>query len=310
MTGDDYRVTAADAGTRLDVYITGLNPDLSRSYVQKLIGGGLVRVNGGVDRASYRVRAGDEVRVTVPPPVQLAVRAEAIPLDVCHEDHDLIVVNKPRGMVVHPAEGNMTGTLVNALLHHCRDLSGINGVLRPGIVHRIDKDTSGLLMAAKNDFAHEGLAAQLKEHTVIRGYVALVHGVVKNDRGMVDAPVGRHPADRLKMAVNTRSGKKAVTHYRVLDRRRNYTLLDLRLETGRTHQIRVHMNHIGHPLAGDARYGPKRPGLGLEGQFLHAYLLGFVHPRTGEKMKFGAPLPGELEHILSRATGMQFLLLD
>lgn len=296
---EKYLVTSEESGARLDVFVAGAGPGLSRSYAQKLIGEGLVRVNGGEAKSNYRLREGDEVSVTVPPPVEPEVLPEPIPLEVFYEDGDLIVINKPRGMVVHPAEGNYTGTLVNALLHHCRDLSGINGVLRPGIVHRIDKETSGLLMAAKNDFIHEGLAYQLKEHTVTRGYVALAHGTFACDHGVVDAPIGRDPADRQKMAVNYRNGKNAVTHYRVLDRRNNYTLLELRLETGRTHQIRVHMSYIGHPLVGDTRYGPARPHFGLDGQFLHAYLLGFIHPGTGAYLEFTAPLPGVLQEILS-----------
>ncbi|SFR13371.1 RluA family pseudouridine synthase [Desulfoscipio geothermicus] len=297
---ETYVVTAGEAGTRLDVYVAVREVQLSRSYVQKLIGEGLIRVNGSEARANYRLKEGDTVSVTVPPPVEPEVRPEPIPLDIYYEDEDVIVVNKPRGMVVHPAEGNYTGTLVNALLYHCRDLSGINGVLRPGIVHRIDKDTSGLLMAAKNDLAHEHLAAQLKEHTVTRGYLALAHGLLKSDRGTVDAPIGRHPGDRQKMAVTDRNAKRAVTHYRVLGRAENFTLLQLRLETGRTHQIRVHLSYIGHPLAGDTRYGPNRPRFGLDGQFLHACQLGFVHPRSGDYLEFTAPLPAELAAVLKK----------
>lgn len=303
---EEYVVTGSEAGMRLDVFVSGTDPVISRSYVQKLVGQGLVTVNGAAVKPNHRLRDGDRVAVTVPPPAELELLPEPIPLDVYYEDPDLIVVNKPRGMVVHPAEGNFTGTLVNALLYHCRDLSGINGILRPGIVHRIDKETSGLLMVAKNDLTHEGLAKQLKEHTVTRGYTALAHGALAHNRGVVDAPVGRDPSDRQRMAVNFRNGKKAVTRYRVLDRNNNYTLLDLRLETGRTHQIRVHMSYIGHPLAGDTRYGPARPQFGLAGQFLHAYLLGFIHPRTGEYLEFRAPLPEELQIILNEKAGMHF----
>jgi len=303
---EEYVVTGNGAGMRLDVFVSGTEPGLSRSYVQKLIGRGLVTVNGAEVKPNHRLRDGDRVAVTVPPPVELELQPESIPLDVYYEDADLIVVNKPRGMVVHPAEGNYTGTLVNALLYHCRDLSGINGILRPGIVHRIDKETSGLLMAAKNDLIHEGLAEQLKEHTVTRGYVALAHGLLAHNRGTVDAPIGRDPSDRQRMAVNFRSGKRAVTRYRVLDRKNNFTLLDLRLETGRMHQIRVHMSYIGHPLAGDNRYGPARPQFELAGQFLHAYLLGFIHPGTGEYLEFRAPLPDELQEILVQKVGMYF----
>ncbi|AGL02608.1 RluA family pseudouridine synthase [Desulfoscipio gibsoniae] len=294
-----YQVDAGDAGVRLDVFVAFKEEQLSRSFVQKLIGDGAVTVNQEAVRANYRLKEGDTVAVVVPPPVELKVCPEPIPLDIFYEDKDIIVVNKPRGMVVHPAEGNYSGTLVNALLHHCQDLSGINGVLRPGIVHRIDKDTSGLLMVAKNDLAHEHLAGQLKEHTVRRGYLALVHGVLTSDLGVVDAPIGRHPRERQKMAVTNRNGKAAVTHYRVLNRAGNYTLLQLRLETGRTHQIRVHMAYIGYPLVGDTKYGPNKSHL-LDGQFLHAYLLGFVHPRSGEYLEFTAPLPVELTAKLQR----------
>ncbi len=303
---EEYIVTGGETGMRLDMFVSEMEPGLSRTYVQKLVGQGLVTVNGAEVKSNHRLRDGDRVAVTVPPPAELELLPEPIPLDVYYEDQDLIVVNKPRGMVVHPAEGNYTGTLVNALLYHCRDLSGINGILRPGIVHRIDKETSGLLMAAKNDLTHEGLAEQLRKHTVTRGYVALAHGLVPHNRSAVDAPIGRNPSDRQRMAVNFRNGKRAVTRYRVLDRKNNFTLLDLRLETGRTHQIRVHMSYIGHPLAGDTRYGPARDILGLRGQFLHAYRLGFIHPRTGEYLEFRAPLPEELQIILTEKVGMNF----
>jgi len=299
-TTEIYQIGSGDAGARLDVFVASREEQLSRSFVQKLIGDGAITVNQKTARAKYRLKEGDSVAVAAPPPVELKVCPEPIPLDIFYEDKDVIVVNKPRGMVVHPAEGNYTGTLVNALLYHCRDLSGINGVLRPGIVHRIDKDTSGLLMIAKNDLAHEHLAGQLKEHTVRRGYLGLAHGILASERGMVDAPIGRDPRDRQKMAVTNRNGKAAVTHYRVLGSAGNYTLLKLRLETGRTHQIRVHMAYIGHPLVGDARYGPSKPHWGLGGQFLHAYMLGFVHPRSGEFLEFRAHLPEELNAILQK----------
>ncbi|MCL6477298.1 MAG: RluA family pseudouridine synthase [Peptococcaceae bacterium] len=306
MAGTVYQIHCCDvgetdSGQRLDVFLAGENTELSRSHIQRLVADGLVEVNGQPARASYRVRQGDLVVLRVPPPVELVAKPEPIPLDIYYEDADVIVVNKPRGMVVHPAEGNYSGTLVNALLYHCRDLSGINGVMRPGIVHRLDKDTSGLLMAAKNDFTHLELARQLSERKVERRYLALVHGVLKHDRGVVDAPIGRHPRDRQRMAVVDRGGKAAVTHYRVIERYHNLTYLELRLETGRTHQIRVHMAWLGHPVVGDARYGPAKNRFGLEGQFLHAGLLGFVHPRSGEKMTFEAPLPGELEGVLKKA---------
>ncbi|RJX19135.1 MAG: RluA family pseudouridine synthase [Ammonifex sp.] len=291
-------VDEEDGGARLDRYLATQLPDISRSRFQHLISEAQVRVNMDVVRASYRVRAGDEVRVTLPPAEIPAIRPEPIPLEITFEDSVVLVVNKPRGMVVHPGAGHYQGTLVNALLHHCRDLSGINGVLRPGIVHRLDKDTSGLLMVAKNDAAHLALAAQLKERRVLREYLALVHGQVKQQTGTVDAPIDRHPRDRQKMTVTAR-GRPAVTHYTVVERYINYTLLRLQLETGRTHQIRVHLAHIGHPVAGDPKYGPARPHLGLTGQFLHAGVLGFAHPTSDLFVRFEAPLPAELETILA-----------
>jgi len=289
-----------NSGQRLDVFLSEQDCGLTRSRIQKLVSEALVKVNGDVSRSSYRLRPGDTVSIEVPPPKEVKVEAEYIPLDIYYEDSDVIVVNKPRGLVVHPAEGNWHGTLVNALLCHCRDLSGINGEIRPGIVHRLDKDTSGLLVAAKNDKAHLELADQLKERRVVRRYLALVHGQIKTEWGKIDAPIGRHPVDRKKMAVVERNSREAVTHYQVLERRANYTLVDLRLETGRTHQIRVHMAYINHPVVGDTRYGPARPHFGLEGQFLHAYRLGFTHPRTGEYLEFNAPLPLILEEILNK----------
>ncbi len=295
-----YLADAEHTGMRLDVFVTSREEQLSRSFVQKLISDGVVTVNGATPRANYRLKKGDAIVVNVPPPVKLQVRPESIPLAICYEDKDVIVVNKPRGMVVHPAEGNYAGTLVNALLHHCQDLSGINGVLRPGIIHRIDKDTSGLLMVAKNDLAHENLAGQLKEHSVRRGYLALAHGAPAGERGVVDAPIGRDPRDRQRMAVTQRNGKAALTRYRVLERAGNYTWLKLRLETGRTHQIRVHMAYIGCPLVGDSKYGPGKPHFDLNGQFLHAYILGFMHPRSGDYLEFTVPLPKELTVILNK----------
>ncbi len=290
------------SGLRLDVFLSKENTDLSRSHVQKLLGEGLIQVNGAAVRASYRVKCGDQVIMRVPPPVELVVKAENIPLEIYYDDNDVIVVNKPRGMVVHPAEGNYAGTLVNALMYHCRDLSGINGVIRPGIVHRLDKDTSGLLMVAKNDFAHVDLAQQLSLHSVDRVYLALVHGMVKNDIGVINVPIGRHPKDRKKMAVTPEKGRQAVTHYKVLERYENdnLTLVELRLETGRTHQIRVHMTWLGYPLLGDEKYGNRKNTFGFEGQFLHAGLLGFTHPTTGVKMTFQAPLPDDMESILAK----------
>lgn len=295
---NSFLVDEAGTGKRLDVYLAGVAEGLSRSFIQKLITAGMVLVRGEVARPSYKVRPGDLVTLNIPVLEGLEAKPEQIPLDIYYEDSDLIVVNKPRGMVVHPAAGNYSGTLVNALLFHCGDLSGINGVARPGIVHRLDKDTSGLIVAAKNDVAHLDLAQQLKERQVKRRYLALVHGRVNEESGLVDAPIGRDPNDRQKMAVVDKNSKYAVTHYNVLKRYAGYTYLYLRLETGRTHQIRVHMAYIGHPVVGDPKYGPVRSHLGLKGQFLHAAKLGFIHPRTRVNLDFEAPLPPELSKVL------------
>jgi 23S rRNA pseudouridine1911/1915/1917 synthase len=282
---------------RIDKVIAALNEEWSRSKVQQWIKNGLVTVNDRSVKANYKCEAGDVVVIRLPEPEPLHVEPENIPLDIYYEDADVLVVNKPRGMVVHPAPGHMRGTLVNALLAHCTDLSGINGVLRPGIVHRIDKDTSGLLMVAKNDVAHQSLVDQLVKKTVTRKYKAIVHGVIPHDYGTIDAPIGRDKRDRKKMAVTEENGKDAVTHFRVLERFRHYTFVECQLETGRTHQIRVHMKYIGYPLAGDPQYGPKKT-LPIDGQALHAGVLGFTHPRTGEYLEFEAPLPPEFEAIL------------
>jgi 23S rRNA pseudouridine1911/1915/1917 synthase len=295
-----YEVDNFNAGKRLDVYLAQENPSLSRSRIQDLIAGGMVLVNGVLSRSSYRLKPGDKMMLSVPLPEELRVEPEPIPLDIYHEDSDLVVVNKPRGMVVHPAAGNYSGTLVNALAHYCRDLSGINGVLRPGIVHRLDKDTSGLLVVAKNDASHLGLARQLKDRRVVRRYLALAHGSLPEEEGVIDAPVGRHPRDRQRMTVVVRGGRPAITHYCVVQRFSKCTLLKVRLESGRTHQIRVHLSYLGHPLVGDAKYAPTRRHFGLEGQFLHAAVLGFHHPRSGEYLEFSAPLPGELADFLAR----------
>ena len=297
-----FEVESKDAGKRLDVFLAAEVEELTRSHIQKLLSTGMAIVNGEQARASYRTRPGDVVILQVPEPEGMVIKGEPIPLDVYYEDSDVIVVNKPRGMVVHPAEGNYSGTLVNALLHHCPDLSGINGVLRPGIVHRLDKDTSGLIMVAKNDAAHISLATQLQDRLVTRRYVALVHGRVKEPSGVVDAPIGRDPRDRQKMAVVWKNSKHAVTNYRVLKQYTGYTCLELKLETGRTHQIRVHLSFIGHPVVGDLKYGPSRPHFGLDGQFLHAAVLGFRHPRTGAPLEFIAPLPKVLETVLDKLT--------
>lgn len=287
-----------NAGDRLDVVLTSLYPEHSRSYFQKLLKEGRVLLNGKKAKPSSEADADDEVTVDFPEPETLKIEAEDIPLDIVYEDSDVILVNKPKNMVVHPAAGHLNGTMVNALLWHCHDLSGINGVLRPGIVHRIDKDTTGIVIACKNDAAHQSIAAQLKVHSIHRAYYALVHGNFNEDEGTVDAPIGRHRIDRKKMTV-TPDGKEAVTHYRVLERFGNYSFIECRLETGRTHQIRVHMAHIGHPLVGDELYGSGKSVWHTEGQCLHAWLLGFVHPASGEYMEFTVPLPDYFEKILN-----------
>ncbi|MGG3882438.1 RluA family pseudouridine synthase [Brevibacillus panacihumi] len=293
----DWNIEPSDAGERVDKYITLQNEDWSRSQVQAWIKEGRVTVGGEPVKNNYKLQAEDELTLRVPPPREMAILPEQMPLDIVYEDSDVVVVNKPRGLVVHPAPGHYSGTLVNGLLAHCKDLSGINGVLRPGIVHRIDKDTSGLLMVAKNDKAHMSLAAQLKEHSVNRKYVAIVHGVIPHEMGTIEAPIGRDPKNRQQMAVVFENSKPAVTHFVVLERFKNFTLVELKLETGRTHQIRVHMKYIDHPLAGDPKYGPKQT-LDLDGQALHAKTLGFVHPRTGEHLEFEAPMPDELEQVI------------
>lgn len=284
---------------RIDKYVSeSIGEDISRTQVQSWIKDGSVLVNGLTVKPNYKLSAGDTVAVTVPEPSPVDIAAEAIPLDIAYEDEDVIVINKPRGMVVHPAPGHTSGTVVNALMHHCRDLSGINGELRPGIVHRIDKDTTGLIMAAKHDKAHLSLAEQLKRHSVTRKYIALVHGNIAHDHGTVDAPIGRDMHDRKMYTVTERNSKHAVTHFLVLERFGDYTLVELKLETGRTHQIRVHMKFIGHPLVGDPVYG-RNKGLKMDGQALHAAILGFDHPRTGNYMEFAAPLPSDMEHLLA-----------
>lgn len=289
-----------DAGARLDAFLAG-KMEKTRSSVQKLIEEENVRLNGAPAAKNARLREGDRVEATEPPPEVLDVKPQNIPLDIVYEDQDLLVVNKPKGMVVHPAAGNPDGTLVNALLFHCGDsLSGINGVIRPGIVHRIDKDTSGLLIVAKNDRAHQSLAEQIAVHSFTRIYNAVVYGVVKEEEGTVSAPIGRHPTDRKRMAVLSSGGREAVTHYRVLERFPGFTLVECRLETGRTHQIRVHMAHIGHPVAGDPVYGPKKCITELQGQCLHARVIGFIHPATGEYLEFDSGLPPYFERFLEK----------
>ncbi|WRS28118.1 RluA family pseudouridine synthase [Oscillospiraceae bacterium MB08-C2-2] len=283
---------AKDSGCRMDKWISDQLPDISRSMAQKLCDDGLVLVEGKAVGKNYRILGNETVEVILPAPAPSSVEAQDIPLDIVYEDADLLVVNKPKGMVVHPAPGHSDGTLVNALLYHCgEELSGIGGVTRPGIVHRIDKDTSGLLMVAKNDFAHQGLSAQISEHSFLRQYRAVVYGGFKTDSGTVDAPIGRHPKDRKKMCVTDRGSREAVTHYRVLDRYRGFSDLEVRLETGRTHQIRVHLAYLGHPVAGDEVYGPAKVITQLGGQCLHAQMLGFIHPRSGQNMEFSSELP-------------------
>ncbi|EOS57914.1 RluA family pseudouridine synthase [Paenibacillus barengoltzii] len=288
----------ADAKERIDKFAKmQLGEEFSRSQIQLWIEAGNLVVNGASVKANYKLAEGDRIVLVIPEAEPTEIVPEDIPLDIYYEDSDVIVVNKPRGMVVHPAPGHNSGTLVNALMFHCKDLSGINGELRPGIVHRIDKDTSGLIMAAKNDKAHASLAAQLKAHTVTRKYYALVHGNVSHDQGTVDAPIGRDPHDRKMYTVIERNSKHAVTHFQVAERFGDYTLLELKLETGRTHQIRVHMKFIGHPLVGDPLYGRSK-GIKMDGQALHAAVLGFDHPEDGRYLEFSAPIPADMEDVL------------
>ena len=277
---------------RIDKCISNYMENLSRSYIQKIIKDGSVSVNGQVVKAKYRVKVDDTVRFIIPDSVEPDIPAQDIPLDILYEDADILIVNKPKNMVVHPAPGHYEDTLVNAVMYHCRgQLSGINGVLRPGIVHRIDKDTTGSIIVCKSDEAHNAIAELLKTHDITRKYRAIVYGNVKDDQGTVDTPIGRHPIDRKKMAVNEKNGKRAVTHYRVLERFEQYTYIECQLETGRTHQIRVHMASIGHPLLGDTVYTGRKAPFHLEGQVLHAMTIGFVHPRSNTYMEVEAPLP-------------------
>ena len=295
----DQKIIVSDtSGIRIDSYIAGALKDLSRSYIHKLIDDGQILVGDNKIKPNYKIKLNDVITINIPLPVELDVNAEDIELNILYEDEDIIVVNKPQGMVVHPAAGNYSGTLVNALLKHCNNLSGINGVMRPGIVHRIDKDTSGVLLVAKNDASHKNLAAQIKEHTVNRRYIALLEGVLKTNSGTIDGPIGRHHIDRKKMDV-VQNGKSAVTHFKVIERFKGYTLIEAKLETGRTHQIRVHLSHIGHAVVGDRVYGLKNQVFDLKGQALHAVLLGFLHPKTGEYMEFNAPLPEYLEKLIN-----------
>lgn len=296
FTADETR-----SGKRLDVVVASYFSDVTRSRAQQLIAEGEISVNGIKQNKNYKVKSGDRLAVRTPEPKQVETQAEDIPLDIRFEDNDLLVVNKPKGMVVHPAAGHESGTLVNALLYHCgSSLSGINGELRPGIVHRIDKDTSGLLVVAKNDFAHNSLARQIKAHSFTREYEAVVYGNIKTDEGTVDAPIGRHPTQRKKMAVTDKHSRHAITHYEVIERFGDFTHIRLRLETGRTHQIRVHMAYLGHPVAGDAVYGPKKVITRLGGQCLHARLLGFEHPRSGRYVEVDSELPEYFTSFLEK----------
>lgn len=296
-----FMIDEEQAGIRIDKYLAETMPDLSRSYIQKLIKDGQVTVNQVPQKANYKITVGDCLTVEEPELKEPDILAENIPLDILYEDKDLLVVNKPKGMVVHPSAGHYSGTLVNALMYYCKeDLSGINGVMRPGIVHRIDMDTTGSLIVCKNDFTHNHIAEQLKVHSINRVYHAIVHGVLKEDEGTIDAPIGRHPIERKKMSINYQNGKEAITHYKVLKRFSNYTYIECKLETGRTHQIRVHMASIHHPLLGDAVYGPQKTSHKLQGQTLHAKTIGIVHPRTEDYLEIDAPLPEYFNELLKK----------
>lgn len=294
----NFLVNDDEENLRLDLFICKHIQDKSRSYIQNLIEDNLVEVNHRMKKSNYKTKIGDNIKVSLPDAVELNIKGEDIELDILYEDSDVIVVNKPQGMIVHPASGVYTGTLVNALLNHCReDLSGINGIARPGIVHRIDKDTSGILVIAKNDMSHNKLSEQLKDHSMTREYIALVEGTIKEEKGSLDKPIGRHKKDKIKMAV-VEGGKRAVTHYEVIKRFKEYTLVKCILETGRTHQIRVHMCYLGHPVVGDPVYGYKKQKFNLRGQLLHAQKLGFIHPSTGTYMEFQVEVPGYFKRII------------
>ncbi|TCP98428.1 RluA family pseudouridine synthase [Serpentinicella alkaliphila] len=298
MENQYFYVSDDEDEVRLDVYLAEQYEEFSRSYIQKLITGKHVKVNNTFEKNKYLIKAGDSIEVILPEPQTLDVKPQNIPLDIVYEDQDIIIINKPQGMVVHPGAGNYTDTLVNALLYHCDgQLSSINGVIRPGIVHRIDKDTSGLLMVAKNNVAHQSLAEQLKEHSITRKYHAICTGIIKENRVTINAPIGRHPVDRLKMTV-IQSGRNAVTYVNALQRFKDYTYIEAQLETGRTHQIRVHLSYIKHPLLGDEVYGKRSSKFNLKGQVLHAKTLGFIHPRTNEYMEFNSDLPDYFKKLL------------
>lgn len=302
---EKLQLTAEKSGERIDKFLGGTLEGLSRSYIQKLLKEGNITVDSKAVKANYKLSEGDQIEVLIPEPEILDVLPEDIPLDILYEDDDILIVNKPKGMVVHPAPGHPNHTLVNAVMYHCgANLSGINGVIRPGIVHRIDQNTTGSLLVCKNDHAHQILAEQLKEHSITRRYHAIVHGNLKADTGTVNASIGRHPTDRKKMSTKASNGRHAVTHYKVLERFGNYTYIECELETGRTHQIRVHMASIGHPILGDDVYGPAKCPFHLEGQTLHAKVLGIVHPTTGEYMEFDAPLPEYFVELLEKLRKM------
>lgn len=301
MKEEIFQVTSEQDGERLDKLLSIIYPDFSRSFFQKLIKENSIKVNGKIQKANYKVQTDDVISVLIPDAIETSIEPEDIPLDILYEDNDVLVVNKPKGMVVHPSAGHYSGTLVNAIMYHCKDsLSGINGEIRPGIVHRIDMDTTGSLIVCKNDESHVAIAEQIKEHSCNRIYVGIVCGNVKEDEGTIDAPIGRHPVDRKKMAINEKNGKPAVTHYKVLKRFGKYTYMQFKLETGRTHQIRVHMASIGHPLLGDELYSKNCPFKHLQGQTLHARTIGFIHPRTKEYMEFSAPLPKYFDDLLQK----------
>lgn len=301
----DWIVEAEYDNVRIDRFVSEHLKDVSRSYIQKLIKDNMLTVDLKPVKANYKVKTGENVSICLPEPVSLDIEAQNIPLDILYEDDDVLLVNKPKDMVVHPSAGHMDGTLVNALLYHCKDsLSSINGVMRPGIVHRIDKDTTGVLIICKNDKSHNCIAEQLKVHSITRKYHAIVYNNLKDDQGTIDAPIGRHPVDRKKMAINHKNGKSAVTHYKVLERFGKYTYVECQLETGRTHQIRVHMSSIGHPLLGDEIYGSMKQPYKTCGQVLHAKVFGFIHPTTGEYMEFETSLPTYFEELLNKLRNM------
>lgn len=297
----EFEVSENQNSERLDRALSSWNQEISRSFFQKLIREGKVKVNGIPQKSNYRVVTGDKISVVIPQAEALEILPENIPLDILYEDADVLVVNKPKGMVVHPSAGHCSGTLVNAVMYHCRDsLSGINGIIRPGIVHRIDMDTTGALIICKNDHAHLKIAEQIKEHSVTRRYLGIVRGIVKEDAGIINKAIGRHPIDRKKMAIHVRNGKTAITHYRVIQRFSKHTYMEFELETGRTHQIRVHMASIGHPLLGDRVYGSCKSFGNLQGQTLHAAIIGFIHPSNGQYLEVKAPLPEYFESLLKK----------